>query len=94
MVKLKLLSLHDTENIPDHLIHEMEEFSIKLLKHNMDLINSVQSNIALAGVGWMLPCLLKHLVTENAEELRKAAKFSCCMLLNNMEILIKEMEKI
>ncbi len=93
MVKLKMLSMHKTENVPDHVIHEMQEFAVKLGMTLQPLIDSVSPNIAMGALNWTLAAMLKHLVTNNAEELRKCAKMSCVMLLNNMEILIDQMEK-
>lgn len=85
--------MHKTENVPDHLLQEMQEFAVKLTMKTIPYINEVSPNIALASLNWMVPCILKHLVTNNAEELRKAVEMSCIMLLKNMEILIDEMEK-
>lgn len=90
MAKLKALSMHKIENVPDHILEEMQEFATKLVLHVMPLINEASPNVALAALNWMVPLMIKHLVTENPEELRKAAKMSCCMLLNNMETLIEK----
>jgi len=92
MAKLKLLSMHNIKNVPDHLIHEMQDFSIRLTQMMHLYIETVQPNIALAALNWAQACMLKYLVTNDPEELRKAAKMSCSILLNNMEILIKQME--
>jgi hypothetical protein len=92
-LKLKSLSFHKVENVPDHVLQEMQEFAAKLTIHNVPLIESVSPNVALAALNWMIPVMIKHLVTNNEEELRKAAKMSCAMLLNNMEILIKQMQE-
>lgn len=93
MVKLKLISTHKIKDIPDHVLQTIAEFTLRLSKHTMPLIDSVDPNIALAGINWLLPLVIKHLVTNNPEELNKAVFYSCEMLGQNMEILIKEMEK-
>lgn len=90
-MKLKLLSLHKTDDIPDHILQEMETLSRKMLIAVMPLVDSASPNISLSAINWLLPVIIKHLVTNNHEELRKAAKFSCQMLLANMEILIEQM---
>ena len=92
-MKLKALSMHKIENMPDHILQEMQDFAMKLTLANQPLIESVSPNIALAGLNWMLAVMVKHLVTEDPEELRKAAKMSCSMLLNNMEILIEQIKE-
>jgi len=89
MAKLKMLSMHKIENVPDHIIQQMQEFSKKLVIHNISIVQSVDPNIALAGLNWMLAAMLKQLISDNPEELRKAVKFSCEMLIGNMEMLIK-----
>ncbi len=93
MVKLKMLSMHNIESMPDHILQEMQDFSLKLIKATLPYVEETSPNIALAGLNWMLPCMIKNLVTNDPEELRKAAKMSCVMLLKNMEILIEQMEK-
>jgi hypothetical protein len=92
MVKLKMLSMHKVENVPDHVLQEMQEFATNLTMSIQPIIESVSPNIALCGLNWMCAVMLKHLITNNPEELRKAAKMSCSMILNNMEILIAQME--
>ncbi len=92
MVKLKMLSMHHIEDVPDHVVHEMQEFALKLTMIVKPHIEEVSPNIAMAALNWMLPCMLKHLITNDPDELRKAAKMSCIMLLKNMDILIEQME--
>lgn len=93
MVKLKMLSMHNVENVPDHLLQEMQEFAVKLSMEMIPIIDSVHPNIALAGLNWAQAGMLKHLITNNPDELRKAAKMSCIMLLKNMEILIEQLQE-
>lgn len=92
MVRLKLLTMHKIDDVPDHILEEMQQFAVKLTLANKPLIENTSPNIALAGLNWMTCVMIKHLVAENPGELRKAAKMSCQMLLNNMEILIDQME--
>lgn len=81
------------DEIPDHLLQEMQDFAIKLTLAMKSYIEEVEPNIALSGLNWSQACLIKHLVKNDPEELRKAARMSCSMLLHNMETLIKQMEK-
>lgn len=92
-MKLKMLSMHKIDNLPDHVLQEMQDFATKLTLINKPHIENVSPNIALAGLNWMTAVMVKYLVTENPDELRKAAKMSALMIINNMEILISEMEK-
>lgn len=89
-MKLKLLSMHKIENVPDHVLEEMHEFSYNLTQSILPVVNSVSPNVALSGLMWVHAVMIKHLVTEDPDELRKAAEFSCRMLLSNMEILISK----
>jgi hypothetical protein len=93
MVKLKMLSLHNVEDVPDHILQEMQDFAAKLTIAVRPFVDSASPNVALAGLNWMLPVMLKHLVSNDPNELRKAARYSCKMLLSNMEILIEMMKK-
>ena len=85
--------MKNIENIPEDVIEEIEKLTQDLIFSMVPLIESVSPNIALNGLNWMVPVMLKHLVTNNPEELRKAAKMNCLMILKNMEMLIEEMEK-
>lgn len=93
MTKLKLLSMHKLDDVPDHIIEEMKHFSVNLSLAMIPCIDSVSPNIALSGISWTHCAMIKRLVTEDPEELRKAVRFSCKMLLENMEILIDQMQK-
>ena len=93
MVKLRTLNLHKLEDVPDHVIETMKDFTLKLSKHTMPVIDSVDPNVALAGINWFLPIVIKRIVTNNPEELRKAVFYSCKMLMKNMDVLIEEIEK-
>lgn len=93
MAKIKPLSMHKIEDVPDHLLQEIIDYSEKLVSHMAPLIDSTHPNIALNAIQWANAVFIKHLITNNPEELRKAAKWAAVELLKNVEKLIDEMEK-
>lgn len=90
MAKLKLLSRHKIEKVPDHIIEEMIRASADLVVKMIPLIDSMPPNIALNAIQWTNAVLIKHLVTNNPEELRNAAKWAAVELIKNVEKLISE----
>lgn len=87
-----MLSFHKLDQIPDHVVQEMEDFTVKLCSSMQSCIDTVEPNIALCGLNWSFACMIKYLVKNDPEELRKAVKMCSTALLNNMEALIKIME--
>jgi len=80
--------MHKIENVPDHILQEMQNFSIDLAKVVLPMVQSVPPNIALCGLNWMMAAMLEYLVSEEPEELKKAAEQSCIMLLGNVDMII------
>jgi hypothetical protein len=89
MEKLRLLSMSRLEDVPDHVIEEMKDFSIRLAMDMKLHVDTVSPNIALSSLNWAHCVMIKYLVSNDPEELRKAVEFSCAMLIENMELLIK-----
>ncbi len=88
MAKLKLLSQHKIENTPDHILEEITRSCTDLVIKMLPIIESMPPNIALNAIQWANAALIKHLVTNNPEELRKAAEWAAVELINNVEKLI------
>lgn len=95
MIKLKVLKMYDTNNVPDHILEEMKEVSLKMIKALTPLFQEHDANIAMAAINWAHAILIKELVIDDAEELMNAAKTSAICLVNNVEFLgtIKSDEK-
>lgn len=93
MTKLKLLSRHKVENVPDHILEEITNSSASLVMRMIPTIDNMPPNIALNAIQWASAVFIKHLVTNNPEELRKAATWAAVELVKNVEKLIEELER-
>ena len=93
MTKLKLLSQHNLKDVPDHIIEEIQKACFEIILKMRPLIKSMSPNIALNAIQWANAFFIKELVTENTEELRKAAKWASIELIKNVETIIEEMKK-
>lgn len=95
MVKLKSLSFHNVENVPDHLLAEMEECARKLGNAMFEVLHDVEPNISMAAVNWVHAAFLNKVISDAPGELEKAGKMAALMLIKNIGMLIdlKEKEK-
>ena len=89
MVKLKHLALHKKNKVPDHLIHEMQELTEKIIEVLHPVIGNSSPNIVLGAMSWVNAGLLKLLVVDDEEEVRKAAKLYTQAYLGDVEQLIE-----
>lgn len=92
MAKLKLLSQHKIEDIPDHILEEVTRSCAHLVVNIIPLIDAMPANIALNAMQWANAVIIKHLVTNHPDEMRKAAKWVALELIKNVDKLIDQME--
>jgi len=93
MVKLKMLSRYKIEDTPDHIIEQINNSCMKLVVHMGPLIHQMAPNIALNAMQFANAIIIKNLVSDDPEELRKAAKWCAAELLKNVEALIKNAQQ-
>jgi hypothetical protein len=84
-MKLKMVNLHNTNNVPDHIIEETEKTCQKMIKNLGPILNSTNPNIFLSAMNWIHASLILTLVTEEPEEIKKAAKNCSIGLIKNIE---------
>ena len=93
MVKLKKLSFHCVEDVPDHILEEMTKFSTDLALLMQPMIDSVSPNIAMSAMTWVHAVFLKKMISDESGELEKASKMYAYSFIKNVEVLIKNMKK-
>lgn len=93
MAKLRTFSLHKLENVPDHIIQEMQTLAVELSLAIEGVTKGKSPNIVLAALNWAHCVILRDLVVNKREELEKAARITAFCLIEDMQTLIKIMEE-
>ena len=86
MAKLKYIAAHKVENVPDHILEEMQILAMKIGEALGPLIEESEPNIALGALNWVHASLIKRLVSDDPEEIDKAAKITAVSLMKNIKI--------
>lgn len=87
MAKLKYIAAHKVENVPDHILQEMQVLAMKMGEVLHSWIDESEPNIALGALNWVHARVLKRLVSNDPEEIDKAARLTAVSLIKNIEIL-------
>jgi hypothetical protein len=86
-VKLKYLKAYESQDIPDHIRHEIFKLSERMIQVLKPIIDMNNPNITLAAMNYVHASLVRMLVSDDEEELIKAAKLTAISLLKNIEAL-------
>lgn len=87
MAKLKYIAAHKVENVPDHILEEMQILARKMGDVLRPLVETSEPNIALGALNWVHAGIIKRLVSDDPEEIDKAAKITAISLMKNIEML-------
>ena len=93
MVKLKHIKMHDTKDVPDHLIHEITSLANELGISFAAITRHKDANVVLSALNFLHAAIIKELISDNPEELQKAGEVEAITLLKNVEFLRLSMEK-
>lgn len=88
-MKMRHLSGHKVDDIPDHLLEEVNALSKTLSELLMPIIDGNHPNIVLASFNFMHAALIKHIIVDDEDELMKATLAECKALASNIKLLIK-----
>jgi hypothetical protein len=104
MVKLKHLKAYNTEDVPDHVVEEINHATEALgqaLELAIDALNDklkgdgqevFGANVILCAFNRLHAAMIKHYISDDTEELKVAALVEARTLLKNIECLTnKEM---
>ncbi len=93
MTRLKRIGLYNAEDVPDHIIQEVEELNIKLAKAITDACYGHSQNILIAALNRTHAAIICTLVTK--EGLREAARSEAIAIMQNIEHMsgVKIMER-
>ncbi len=90
MVKLKNIKAHDLKDVDPETIKEIEDLSIEISNAISPICMGHSPNIILASLGWVHAVVIKKLISDNPEELEKAAHLCAATLILDIE-RIKDM---
>ena len=93
MKKLIMLQAVEKKDISRELLDKIAELAVKLVGSFREITQDVPPNIALSVLNEATACIIKMLVSDDPEELRKAVKLVNKKLTDDMEVLIKAYEK-
>jgi len=87
-MKMKNLKAYKIEDVPDHVIEEVNSLSEKLYKALIPYIKTAHPNVALAAFNFIHAAMIKHLISDDEEEIQKAVSAECKALIKNVNVLI------
>jgi len=87
--KLKAISIHDSINIPDHILHEVQIISGKLSDLVWSEMQNFSPNISFAAFSFMVPCIIKNMISDDPKEIKRSLEYFIKSVLRNMEVLIE-----
>lgn len=73
MVRMKMMNLYNTENIPDHVIEELKALIMKILKVIEPIAEITDTNLMLSATNHICAMMVKMYISEKPEEIRRAA---------------------
>lgn len=79
--------MYELDQVPDHIVHEIDDFNRQLVELIFPLIENFPPNIVLASLNFIHAGVIKNLVSDNEEELRKAASIESLALIKNIEFI-------
>lgn len=85
MVKMKHIKCYKQDDVPDHLIQEVEELMNKIVAVLRPMINDASPNILMSAFNRLHAALVVTLITEDPEEIRNATVSEVKALIGNIE---------
>lgn len=87
MVKLTQLKAYDLKDVDPRIIKEIENLSSEITHAISPVCAGHDSNVVLAALGWVHAVIIKQLISDDPEELEKAAICYATCLMNDIERL-------
>ncbi len=86
-MKMKNIQAYPINNVPDHLVHECGELGRDIIILLGEKYADKDSNILLGALTLAYATIIKSIISDDPEELKKAA-FACIKaLIKNLELL-------
>jgi len=88
MVKMKNVQAYHTDRVPDHVQEEIHVLGTKMAIAFQPLVEDKNGNIVLAALNFLMASAVKHYVSDEPEQIRKAAFTHSLALIKNIEMLV------
>lgn len=86
-MKLRQINAYRTEDVPDHLLHEITELGKEFMNAIAPLLDNVHPNKSLSAINFVLAAVTKTLVSDDISEQRKAALVQARGIIGNVAML-------
>jgi hypothetical protein len=86
-MRLKNVQAYPIKNVPDHITHECFEVGRAMGKLLLETFKDKDPNMFLGGLTFAYAAIIKQLVSDDPEELKKAAILYAKGLIENIELL-------
>jgi hypothetical protein len=87
MVKLKHIKMYDTKDVPDHIDEEVTALAVKIGIEISNLIKDKDTNLILSALNFVHAAMIKNIISDDPDELEKAAYIEALTLIKNIEFL-------
>ena len=92
-MKMHNVQAYPIPNVPDHLTHKCAVLAMEMSLLILDKYGKKDPNIFLGAVTFLHASVIKHVIADKREELKKCAELCAIGLLKNVDFLIDLMEK-
>lgn len=85
MVKIRLLNIYKTEDIPDHVIEELKAHIMNIFTAITPITEGVSSNLNISAMNHVMAMMVKIYISEDPEEIKRAARNLAYGFLGNVK---------
>lgn len=86
-MKLKNVQAYPIKDVPDHLTYECQELGKKIIAKLIPDLSSHDPNIVLGAIGFFYAAMIKELISDDPEQLKKAVQLYALGLIRNVEAI-------
>jgi len=86
MVRMKMVNLYKTENVPDHVIEELKDLIMKIMKQVAPVIENTNCNLILSAMNHIMAMMVEMYISEKPEEIKRAAQNMAIGFLGNVKL--------
>ena len=73
MVRMKILNIYNTQDVPDHVIEELKIVVQKIYVALAPIAEETNTNLMISATNHFMAMLVKMYISEKPEEIKKAA---------------------
>lgn len=85
MVRMRMVNLYKTEDVPEHIIEELKALIMKMMKEIAPVIEDVNCNLILSAINHIQAMMVQMYISEKPEEIKRAARNLARCFLGNVK---------